>query len=72
MGGEEKGWITAYVLARQDWLANHPRRILHGTVYRTRTFMQEIQKGNWDLSQRPIKTQGLQVRDLEMPSVEIK
>lgn len=55
LGGDEKAWITAYVKARDRWLANHHRVIVRGTTYRTKTFLQEIEKGNWDLRQLPIK-----------------
>lgn len=56
-GGGEKNWILAYTKARQQWLANHPRKILHPTVYRTKTFLAQADKGNWDLS-APVVTQG--------------
>lgn len=60
-GGSERGWITAYVNARHDWLANHSRTILHGTVYRTKCFKREIARANWDLSQTPIDANGVKI-----------
>jgi len=60
-GGREKTWIEEYVATREDWLVNHPNPVLHPTVYRTRCFQQEIARGNWDLSQLPINTQGLEI-----------
>lgn len=60
-GGSEKKWITEYVKARHNWLANHSRVILHNTVYRTKCFNREIEKDNWDLSQLPINAHGIDV-----------
>lgn len=60
-GGDEKAWIKAYVKARHTWLANHHRPVVRNTVYRTKTFKQEIEKGNWDLSLVPIKANGVNV-----------
>ena len=59
-GGDEKSWILAYTKARQQWLANHPRKILHPTVYRTKTFLTQAQKNNWDLA-APVTTQGITI-----------
>jgi chitosanase len=59
-GGDERAWIFAYVLERQTWLASHPRTILHGTIYRTRTLAREIFRGNWQLAD-PITTQGVTI-----------
>lgn len=59
-GGDEKAWITAYVNARNSWLANHTKAVLRPTVYRTQTFLQEIRKDNWDLS-KPVKANGVMV-----------
>jgi len=60
-GGEEKAWITAYVKARQSWLANHSNPELHPTVYRTKCFKREIDRNNWDLTQLPINANGVDV-----------
>jgi chitosanase len=49
-GGDEKKWITAYVNARDKWLETHENPAVQKTTYRTRTFIQEINKGNWDLN----------------------
>lgn len=56
-GGDEKAWIEAYVKARQNWLGTHPKKILHPTVYRTKTFLREMDNDNWGLS-KPVITQG--------------
>jgi len=60
-GGNEQDWITQYVNARHDWLANHENKILRGTIYRTTCFKAEIARANWDLSQRPINANGIPV-----------
>lgn len=57
-GGLEKEWIIQYVKVRQDWLATHSNKVLHPTVYRTKTFLSEVTKDNWDLS-KPVKAQGV-------------
>jgi chitosanase len=48
-GGNEKVWIEQYTNARQSWLANHSKEILHGTVYRTKYFKELIAMGDWNL-----------------------
>lgn len=58
-GGDERIWITNYVIARNKWLANHPRKILHNTTYRTDCFLQQIKNKNWDLSKPPIYANGV-------------
>ncbi len=60
-GGREVIWVEQYVATREAWLANHPNPVLHPTVYRTRCFQQEIARENWNLSQLPIKVQGLEI-----------
>jgi chitosanase len=60
-GGREKCWVEQYVATREDWLANHPNPVLHPMVHRMECFRQEIARGNWDLSQLPIKVQGLEI-----------
>jgi chitosanase len=59
--GDEKTWIKQYVDARHDWLANHPNKLLRGTVYRTECFNREIERNNWDLSKLPIDANGIDV-----------
>ena len=60
-GGNEKAWTTAYVNARHKWLGSHPRPAVRNTTYRTQCFKNEIQRGNWDLSQLPINANGVKV-----------
>jgi len=62
-GGDEKTWTREYVEARNDWLATSSRTILHATVYRTKCFMREIARNNWDLTQLPIMAHGVPVDD---------
>lgn len=57
-GGDEKAWITAYVKVRQQWLGNHPKKVLQPTVYRTKSYLNAIQKNNWDLAQ-PVIANGV-------------
>jgi chitosanase len=60
-GGDEKRWIGQYVNARHQWLATAENVVLHKTIYRTACFKSEIARGNWDLSQLPIKAHGVEV-----------
>jgi chitosanase len=48
-GGDEKVWLQEYCKVRRNWLANHSRTILHGTVYRMDFFLKQIAAKNWDL-----------------------
>lgn len=48
-GGDEKVWLYEYCKARRSWLANHSRKILHGTVYRMDFFLKQMQSDNWNL-----------------------
>jgi chitosanase len=59
-GGDEKTWITEYLNARKNWLANHSNRILTGTVYRANCYLIEVAKGNWDLL-TPVVMNGVSV-----------
>lgn len=47
--GREKEWVEAYVRTRRDWLANHSKTYLHGTVYRMDAYLDLIAQGAWDL-----------------------
>lgn len=49
-GGNEQEWISNYVDARHDWLANHSSDLLRKTIYRTSCFKAQIKNDNWDLS----------------------
>jgi chitosanase len=60
-GGDEKKWTASYVEIRHQWLRYHERRILRRTVYRTRTFLNEIARDNWNLDKLPINANGVNV-----------
>ena len=51
-GGNEKVWIKSYTETRHEWLAHHPKQILHKTTYRTAGFLKQIEEDNWDLPER--------------------
>jgi chitosanase len=57
-GGEEKRWISEYVDVRHEWLKNHTKKVLRETIYRTQCFKNQINTGNWDLSQ-PVNANGI-------------
>ncbi len=61
LGGNERGWTTAYVNARHRWLGRHPRPIVRKTVYRTQCFKNEIKRGNWMLDKLTIVANGVRV-----------
>lgn len=56
----EREWVTAYVRRRDAWFASYPR--LRKTRYRTRFFLEQIAKSNWQL-RLPINVQGVLIRD---------
>jgi chitosanase len=58
----EKKWIKAYVAARRDWLANHPRDDLRATVYRMDAFQRLIDHDLWSL-EMPFVVRGLEVNE---------
>ena len=60
-GGDERLWVTAYVRARNKWLTNHHREAVRASAYRTRDLLREVSRSNWDLSQLPIKANGVNV-----------
>jgi chitosanase len=60
-GGGERTWITAYVRARDRFLAAHRRPVVRRTVYRTQCFLREIERGNWNLAMLPIDANGVAV-----------
>jgi chitosanase len=56
----EQPWISAYVAARRDWLANHPRRDLRPTVYRMDAFRRLIDQDLWAL-ELPLVIRGQEI-----------
>jgi len=61
-GGDEKKWIESYVDVRHQWLKYHERPILRKTIYRTQVFINEMERGNWDLEKLPIDVNGTKVK----------
>lgn len=60
-GGNEKIWISEYTKARNNWLLNHPRPAVRASAYRTKAYLSQITKANWDLSILPINMNGTNV-----------
>ncbi len=56
----ETNWVAEYVLARRNWLANHPNPLLHRTVYRMDSFRQIIMTNNWGL-ELPFVVRGVMI-----------
>ena len=56
----EKTWISGYVNERRNWLASHPNRLLHQTVYRMDSFLELIASAKWDLP-LPLKVHGVYI-----------
>jgi len=54
----EQEWITEYVHRRDQWLASVPR--LAKTRYRTKFFLDQIARGNWEL-RLPLKPNGVAI-----------
>jgi chitosanase len=59
-GGNERAWVKAYVKTRHEWLSNHENEILKRTNYRTKTFLNEIERGNWMIDM-PIVANGVEI-----------
>ena len=49
MGGNEHAYVQAYVTARRNWLATHPKPIVQKCVYRMDALQALIAASNWDL-----------------------
>ena len=60
-GGDERLWVMAYVRARNKWLKSHHREAVRASAYRTRDLLREATRDNWDLSQLPIRANGVNV-----------
>lgn len=61
VGGDEKKWIESYCIVRNDWLANHTRKILNKTTYRTGMMLKLIEAGDWDLSAPKYVANGVKI-----------
>jgi chitosanase len=62
LGGDEKEWIKEYTSARNDWLQNHHRPAVQASAYRTKAYLAQIDKANWDLNILPVNMNGTDVR----------
>jgi chitosanase len=56
----ERPWISAYVLARREWLSTHPRKDLRATVYRVDALQRLIDLDAWGL-ELPLVVRGAEV-----------
>ncbi len=56
----ERVWVERYVAERRDWLASHPKPVLHPTVYRMDAFRVMIQAGAWELP-LPLRVRGVTI-----------
>jgi chitosanase len=56
----EEAWIRKYVETRRAWLANHPKPILHNTVYRMDAFTTLIEEKKWELP-LPLTIRGVRI-----------
>ncbi|NLW81595.1 MAG: chitosanase [Desulfovibrionales bacterium] len=61
LGGSEERWVSEYVRVRHQWLSSHQRPILRRTTYRTQAFREQIEAGNWDLEQVPVRLRSTDV-----------
>ncbi|MBV9215923.1 MAG: chitosanase [Acidobacteria bacterium] len=66
-GAEEKEWITSYLKLRDQWFASVPR--LHVARVRTKFFLDQIGRGNWDL-RLPVIVHGLRLTEAMLPRIK--
>jgi chitosanase len=60
-GGNERRYIQQYLQARRDWLKNHSDSTLKKLWTRPQFYINELEKGNWDLAALPIYPNGVKV-----------
>jgi chitosanase len=60
-GGNEQAWIRAYTKARKEWLATHSNKILNKTVYRANCYIEQMERGNWEMRNYPIVMNGTRI-----------
>lgn len=65
--GEEMSWIKRYLEVRDSWLRSMPR--LRVTAYRTRFFLTQTARGNWDLK-LPVTVNGFLLTEKILKSPE--
>lgn len=76
-GGDEKAWISRYVDVRHQWLKHwgngktKKSKAIRASSYRTDALNHETDTGNWDLSSRPMKVNGITVVSGKSPAPRI-
>lgn len=60
-GGNEKRYIEQYLEVRRDWLKNHSDATLKKLWTRPQFYINELEKGNWDLATLPISPNGVKI-----------
>ena len=65
---DEKKWITRYVEERDSWLRSIGR--LRATAYRTKFFLMQIERGNWELK-LPVNVNGYALTERILTSPEV-
>ena len=48
-GGNEHDWITQYLHARHDWMANHTNAAIRASVYRVNDYLTMVKNNDWNL-----------------------
>ena len=48
-GGNEKKWVSQYVDTRHKWLTKHSNEAVRNSSYRTKFFLGELDKKNWNM-----------------------
>lgn len=73
-GGNEEKWTSAYVDARHSWLKywgngkTEKSKLIRNSRYRTHALNIETDRGNWDLSMRPMEVNGILVVSEKIPT----
>ena len=60
-GGNERIYIKQYLQVRRDWLKNHSDSTLKKIWTRPQFYINELEKGNWNLSELPIFPNGVKL-----------
>jgi len=50
-GGREKIWTADYLRARNEWLRDHKNRLVRNSAYRTKYYLELLEKEDWKLEQ---------------------
>ena len=60
-GGNERKYIQQYLETRRDWLRNHSDSTLKKLWTRPQFYLNQVEAGNWNLSELPIFPNGVKV-----------